>query len=49
MLKITFFDDTTEIIEICKAYWEVNTDGEFLFSTSVIGKKHGLSANKLVN
>lgn len=46
-MRITFFNHTTEVVEICTAYWEVNSEGEFSFSTTAIGKRYGLTANKI--
>ncbi|MCW8470649.1 hypothetical protein OQJ19_08290 [Fluoribacter gormanii] len=46
-MKVTCFDNRPEIIQICADYWEIDNNGEFLHNTSVIGKKYGLSANKI--
>lgn len=46
-MNVTCYDSRPEIVQICTDYWEVNGDGEFLHSTSVIGKNYGLSANKI--
>lgn len=47
MLRVTCFNDAPEIIQISTAYWEINSQGEFLHSTGEIGKKYGISANKV--
>ncbi|KTD62397.1 hypothetical protein [Legionella shakespearei] len=46
-MKVTCFDNRPEIIQICADYWEIDNNGEFLHNTSAIGKKYGLSANKI--
>ena len=46
-MKVICSNNNPDIVQICNAYWEINTLGEFLQSTTAIGKRFGVSSNKV--
>ena len=44
--ELIFLTEDEKLIELCKQYWEIGNDGNFIYTVTNLAKQRGLSSNK---